>query len=403
MTRAPAPPQGRLAENVLHFARALRAAGLAIGPDRVLDALHAVEAVGVARRDDFRTALATVFLDRREQFDLYAQAFDAFWRNPDLESRMMQLMLPKVEGRGTPHRPELAPRLAAAFAPPAPPARAQDVVPPAVALDAAFTFSGHEVLQHKDFEHMTAPEFAQAQAAIARLRAWLAPVPTRRFAADSRGTRIDPRASLRASLRSGSALIPLKRRTPARRRPPVIVLADISGSMQRYSRMLLHFAHALASDDQHVYTFTFATRLTNITRQLEHRDVDAALDAVGRAVPDWSGGTRIGACLAELNRRWLRRVPAHAARVLLVSDGLDRDDAAGLAREMQRLRKSCRELIWLNPLLRYAGFEAKATGIRAMLPHVDAFLPAHDLKSLADLVARLRAAPAALRRPRRAA
>jgi len=390
-------PAGKLAENVMHFARALRAAGMAIGPDRVLSALSALEVVGIGRRDDFKSALAAVFLDRREQRELFDEAFDVFWRDPDFESRVRQLLLPKVEGRS--RRDEIAPRLADALARPASSPHARErAAPPQVEFDAALTFSPREVLQHKDFERMSAQEMVEAKAAIAQLGAWLPALATRRYAPAARGARADPRASLRAALRSGSALIPLKRRARTERRPPLIVLADISGSMQRYSRMLLAFAHALASDDQRVYTFTFATRLTNVTRMLRQRDVDVALDAASRAVPDWAGGTRIGACLAEFNRWWSRRVPARAARVLLVSDGLDRDNAAGLAREMERLRKSCRELVWLNPLLRYAGFEAKAAGIRAMLPHADAFLPAHNLQSLADLAAHLAAAPTALQR-----
>ncbi len=384
-----APAAGRLAENVMHFARVLRGAGIEVGPDRVINALHALALAGVARRDDFYWTLAAVFLNRREQQALFDQAFQIFWRAPDRLARIMQLLLPRVEGRGTREEPKIAPRLAEALAGP----RRAAGTPTGEhgrELDATFTWSGNELLQRKDFEQMTLEELAQARAAVAQFRLWLPRQTTRRCKVDARGTRIDMRASVRAVLRGGGALMPLKRRSHTERDTPLVVLADISGSMQRYTRVLLHFVHAIGADDRHVHTFTFGTRLTNITRQLKNRDVDAALDAASRAAPDWAGGTRIGACLAAFNRDWSRRVLAQGARVLLVSDGLDRDNATGLAHATERLQKSCRELVWLNPLLRYRGFEARAAGIKAMLPHVDSFLPVHNLASLADLAQALR-------------
>lgn len=193
------------------------------------------------------------------------------------------------------------------------------------------------------------------------------------------------RRTLRASLRSGGAIIPLKRRLPQKKPPPLVILCDISGSMTQYSRMLLHFMHALTNDRDRVHTFVFGTRLTNITRYMRSRDIDEALDSVSDKVEDWSGGTRIGATIAEFNKFWSRRVLGQGAVVLFISDGLDRDAAEGLAIEMERLHKSCRQLIWLNPLLRYTGFEPRATGIKAILPHVDQFRSVHNLQSLQDL------------------
>jgi uncharacterized protein with von Willebrand factor type A (vWA) domain len=202
---------------------------------------------------------------------------------------------------------------------------------------------------------------------------------------DAHGPRIDLRGTLRTSLRGNADVIPLRRRAQRKEHPPLAVLCDISGSMSRYSRMFLHFLHAITNDRDRVHTFLFGTRLTNVTRHLRHRDVDVALAGVARAVADWSGGTRIGASLKEFNLRWSRRVLAHNAVVLLISDGLDRDAGADLSEAMERLHKSCRRLIWLNPLLRFDGFEPVALGVRLMLPHVDAFLPAHNIDSLADL------------------
>jgi uncharacterized protein with von Willebrand factor type A (vWA) domain len=209
-------------------------------------------------------------------------------------------------------------------------------------------------------------------------------LPTRRFRPDPLGARIDMRATLRAALRSADS-IPLRRRSARRRHPPLVILCDISGSMSRYSRLILHFMHAVTNDRDRVHTFLFGTRLTNITRQLRHRDIDVALEKVGASVEDWSGGTRIGRCLAEFNNQWSRRVLGQGAVVLFISDGLDRDGGEGLAKEMERLHKSCRRLIWLNPLLRYEAYEPRSLGARSIMPHVDEFRPVHNLESLADL------------------
>ena len=378
---------GRLAENVMHFARVLRAAGLPIGPDRVLDAVRALEVAGVERREDFYWTLASVFLGRREQFEIYDQAFHIFWRDPQLLERVMAMFLPQVYGRqGRNEEASASNRVADALYPkPKKPKETPAEPPQETELDATFSFSSREVLQHADFETMTSEEIAQAKKMLANLRLPIPEIRTRRFEPDPRGGRVDLRASLRASLRSGAKIIPLKRRSRQRRHPPLVVLCDVSGSMNRYSRMFLHFLHAITNDRDRVTSFVFGTRLTNISRYLRHRDVDVAMGGVSDAIADWSGGTRIGNCLREFNLRWSRRVLGQNAVVLVISDGLDGDVGEGLAREMERLHKSCRKLIWLNPLLRYQGFEARPAGVRAMLPHVDEFLPVHNVASLIDL------------------
>ncbi len=254
-----------------------------------------------------------------------------------------------------------------------------------VEFDAVLSYSAREVLKAKDFESMTAGELAQVKEVIATMRLPITAAPTRRFARDARGPRIDMRATLRAAPRGGAAIIPLKRRRPTKRPPPLVILCDISGSMSRYSRMFLHFLHAITNDRDRVQAFLFGTRLTNVTRHLRHRDVDVALDKIARAVEDWDGGTRIGACLKTFNTLWSRRTLGQGALVLFVSDGLDRDAGEGLGAEIERLHKSCRRLMWLNPLLRYEGFEAKSKGVKAILPHVDDFQPVHNLASLEDL------------------
>jgi uncharacterized protein with von Willebrand factor type A (vWA) domain len=236
-----------------------------------------------------------------------------------------------------------------------------------------------------DFDTMSAAELAEAKKMLAALRLPLPVIKTRRRKISKNGKSINLRESLRESLRKGGDLIPLVRAAPRELHPPLVVLCDISGSMNPYSRMFLHFLHAITNDRDRVSVFVFGTRLTNITRQLRHRDVDVAMARVAEAIKDWSGGTRIGASLREFNFKWARRVLGQNACVLLVSDGLDREAGEGLGDEMERLAKSCRSLIWLNPLLRYDKFEARPAGVRAMLPHVDLFLPVHNLKSLVDL------------------
>ncbi|MFQ5534097.1 MAG: VWA domain-containing protein [Sphingomonadales bacterium] len=376
---------GKLAANIMHFARVLRAAGLRIGTGTVIEAVRSVEAIGVERRDDLYWTLHATFITRHDQHEIFDQAFHLFWRDPKLLERMMGVLLPRVADRGAPEKDAaIIRRLAEALG-----GTGRTRTPghtKTVEIDAALTASDTEILQHRDFEQMSGDELAQAKAAIARMNLSVKPVPTRRYLAAAQGRKADIRASLRAARRYGGGFIPLRKRARAVRPPPLVLLCDISGSMQRYSRMLLHFMHRLTNDRDRVSSFLFGTRLTNVTRHLRYRDVDMALARIAGSVEDWSGGTRIGRCLHRFNRDWARRVLGQGAVVLLISDGLDRDAGAGLSREMDRLHRSCRRLIWLNPLLRYPGFEPKSLGIKAILPHVDDFRPVHNLRSLGGLV-----------------
>src|SRR5580658_2451322 len=373
---------GRLVENVMHFARALRAAGLPIGPGKVLAAIEALGAVGIADRQDFYWTLHAVFVNRRDQRELFDQAFHIFWRNPQLLEKNPGNMLPTI--RSDEPMEEMSRRLAEALHPGDGKTR-EEPEPEKIELDAVMTFSDREKLQRMDFEKMSGEELRQARAALRRLTLPLAEAPIRRFTLDPRGERADMRASLRAQLRS-TGVIALKRKRRQKRPPPLVVLCDISGSMSRYSRLFIQFMHAVTNDRDRVSTFLFGTRLTSITRYLRQKDVDVALDRVAAAVEDWSGGTRIGQSLAEFNRRWSRRVLGQGAVVLLITDGLDREGGQGIAQEMDRLHRSSRRLIWLNPLLRYEGFAPKSQGMRAILPHVDEFRPVHNLQSLEELV-----------------
>ncbi|MBU0723398.1 MAG: VWA domain-containing protein [Alphaproteobacteria bacterium] len=386
---------GKLVANIMHFARALRMAGLPVGPGKVLDAIAAVQTVGIGQREDFYWALHAALVNRQDQRDIFDQAFHVFWRNPRILERMMQMVLPQMQvEQQTPEGEEMNRRLAEALMQGQEALLGDDAEEDRIEIDAAFTTSDKELLQSMDFEKMSGSEMRDAERMLQRLVLPIAELPTRRFAPSSTGNRVDLRATMRGALRSGGDIIPLALKKRRMRPPPLVILCDVSGSMSRYSRMLLHFMHALTNDRDRVHTFLFGTRLTNVTRHLRRRDVDEALERVGTAVGDWSGGTRIGACLEEFNRLWSRRVLGQGAVVLLITDGLDRDAGEGLSGVIERLRKSCRRLIWLNPLLRFDGFAPKSLGVRAILPHVDEFRSVHNLDSLAQLAAILSHAPA---------
>ena len=380
-------PAGRLPDNILLFARALREAGLPVGPGSVIDAIAAVEAAGIGDRADFYTILHAVFVTKHEQSIIFAQAFEIFWKKRGFVEKLLALMSPVADPkREKAQKAEAgATRVADALLKKQNPERKEA---PSLDLDARFTASDDEVLRAKDFAQMSAAEVARATAAIARLVMPNDLVPTRRFSRDPRGVDIDPRGTFRRSLRAGGASIELARRAKRRRHPPVVAICDISGSMSDYTRVFLHFLHALTERRRRVHTFLFGTRLTNVSRALQARDIDEALARCSTGVKDWSGGTRIAASLHAFNRDWSRRVLGQGAIVLLFTDGLERGgiaDAGDVGRELERIKKSCRRLMWLNPLLRFDRFEAKAVGIRAMLPFVDEFRPIHNLVSLTDL------------------
>lgn len=390
------PEDGKLAHNIAHFARALRKAGLPVGPGRVLTAIEAVAAAGFTRQGDFYWALHAVFVNRPEQRQIFAQVFRLFWRDPRYMEHMMAMMLPAIRGVQEEDRASAGAKRAAealidgAKAPERP---AGSDTPPEdelqIEVDASQTASATERLRTLDFEQMSTDEAAAARRMLARLSLPVPPIRTRRLQPAFAGRRPDWRRTFRAAVSQGGEITTLARRAPATRWPALVVLCDISGSMSQYSRMVLQFVHAVANRQgqgwARVHAFTFGTRLTNITRHLRTRDVDTALNAAGAQAQDWQGGTRIGACLHDFNRDWSRRVLGQGAVVLLITDGLDRDDPVLLRKEMERLHLSARRLIWLNPLLRWDGFAPRARGIAAMLPHVDAFRAAHSIASLEAL------------------
>ena len=387
------PENPRLAQNIIHFARALRRAGLPIGPGRVIDAIRAVEAAGFTERMDFFWTLHACFVNRPEHRVIFAQVFRLYWRDPRYLEHMMSMMLPAIRGVQEEKSAQSGEKRAAQ-------ALLDDLLPDVpqseqseegteIEVKSTLTMSAEEKLRTLDFEQMSTAEMVEAKRMRARLKLPVQPIKSRRTQAALLGERIDFRRTLRNSMRRGGEIRRIARANPRVRWPNLVVLCDISGSMSQYSRMVLHFLHAVANEKgagwAKVHAFTFGTRLTNITRHLATRDVDAALKAAGAEAQDWEGGTRIGQCLHAFTRDWSRRVMGQGAVVLLITDGLDRDDAGALEKEMERLHLSSRRLIWLNPLLRWDGFAPKATGIRAMLPHVDSFRAGHSIQSLEQL------------------
>ncbi|MDU8913347.1 VWA domain-containing protein [Aestuariicoccus sp. MJ-SS9] len=389
------PENPRLAQNVIHFARALRRAGLPVGPGRVIEAIRAVEAAGFTDKRDFYWTLHACFVNRPEHRATFGQIFRLYWRDPRFLEHMMSYMLPAVRGVQEERIAQAAEKRAAEALldgmQPEPPQDTPEREDEAtkIEIDSTMTMSAEEKLRTLDFEQMSNAEMAEAKRMLARLKLPVKPIQSRRLMAAHRGQRVDFRRTIRAALRQGGELRDIRLAKPRPRWPNLVVLCDISGSMSQYSRMVLHFLHAVANEKgagwAKVHAFTFGTRLTNITRHLATRDVDAALKAAGAEAQDWEGGTRIGQCLHAFNRDWSRRVMGQGAVVLLITDGLDRDDAGALEKEMERLHLSARRLIWLNPLLRWDGFAPKATGIRAMLPHVDSFRAGHSIQTLEDL------------------
>jgi uncharacterized protein with von Willebrand factor type A (vWA) domain len=374
---------GRLAENIVYFARALRAAGIPLGPRSVIDALDALQAAGVGTREDFYWTLHAVFVKRHEHTILFDQAFRIFFRKRAYLERMLSMLMPQVQAPADQAPPPASQRVLDALFSGIGDKIEQEKQE--LEIDARLTVSDSEKLARKDFAQMSAAEIAEAKQAMARLRLPLDAVRTRRVRAARHGHLIDMRRTLRASMKAGGAVIDLKYLGPKTRQPPIVALLDISGSMSQYSRLFLHFLHAVTDARKRVSTFLFGTRLTNVTRALKERDPDDALAACSAVVPDWSGGTRIGTSLAAFNKLWARRVLGQGAIVLLITDGLEREGGERLAFELDRLQRSCRRLIWLNPLLRFDGFEAKAGGIKAMLPHVDELRPIHNLESMTAL------------------
>ena len=407
----------RLTANLLAFGRRLREAGLPIGTGQAMNLLAAVAAIDPRHRDDLYQAARVTMVTRPEQIPVFDAEFARFWR------RLLGAEPRALESFAASDAPELMPPPPASQrrkGPPTAATAAAEEEPQLLALseaaeetvdDAAelevpaedvLLFSAREVLRRKDFAQCTAEEITEARRIIEAMDWRLGRRRTRRRVKAKRGDRIDPRATMRRALRHGGVPLELRRQRRTERTRPLVLICDISGSMDRYARLLLRFVHALGQGLEATEVFVFGTRLTRITRELRRRDVDLALTEVVDSVEDWAGGTRIGEAIKHFNFLWSRRVLRSGATVVVISDGWDRGDPVLLGREMARLQRSCRRLIWLNPLLGATGYQPLTQGMRAALPYVDEFLPVHNLRSLealAELLGRVEDRPPLRRTP----
>lgn len=374
-------------DHIIGFSRALRRLGFNVSPDHITAALQAVQAVGISRKDDVRAALKSTLVHNREELELFDQAFQLFWKAPSQIPDMMKWLLQTtnipntVDNKGYNRVQDALQEKA--LPPPPEPGKTSEAE---VKIEEIVTYSPSEILRKKDFASFTNDEIAAAKRYMETLKWNVPPFASRRMKAALRGHAFDIRKTTQSGLRHGGEFIHLSRKGNRYKMRPLVVLCDISGSMERYARMLLHFMYAVVQNQRQVESFVFGTRLTRITQYLKHKDIDEALDIVSKHVFDWSGGTKIGESIKAFNYEWLRRTLRSSSIVLIISDGWDRGDTDVLHKEMGRLYRSCHRLIWLNPLMGFDGYEPLTLGMQAALPFVHELLPVHNLHSLEQLV-----------------
>ena len=379
--------EGAILPNLLMFGEVLRRLGLEVGSANMLDLVRATEFVPIGgNRNDFRLAARALLVHRRSDLPIFDEAFQVFWRGPAHGRSMRDLRSMGEERRY--RAPRVVPHREDTSDGPPDGRESEDAENRQPVIDLQRSFSAREVLRQRDFAEFTPAEVGAARSLMSELAWDLGRRRTRRLAWGN-GADIDLRRSMRRSLQHGGEMLELSRRQRKTKPRPLILICDVSGSMERYTRMLLHFVHTVAVSGQQLEAFLFATRLTRITRHLAHRGVDQAVAEVARAVPDWAGGTRIGEAIKSFNYLWARRVLRGGAVVLVISDGWDRGEPDLLSREMARLQRSCDRLIWLNPLLGSPTYQPLTRGMQAALPFIDDFLPAHNLHSLQELAKHL--------------
>lgn len=368
---------GNLLRNCVLFGRMLRALGVEITPTQIVDLVDSLQYVAIGSRQDFKNSARAVLISRREHLPLFDEAFDLFWRAHGNEA-LLELDLGRLlQKQQEPQKLEVYRRQPDKDQLPAPDEEPEE--------ERVLTYSDRELLRQKDFTRLDAVEMAAVRQMMLKTQWQLEPRRTRRTVRAAQGELIDLRRTIRQNLRHGGELLHLAYKTRKEKRRPVVLLCDISGSMERYSRVLLQFIYIVTSRLDRVESFVFSTRLTRITRQLRRRNIDDALREASAVVHDWAGGTRIGEAIKTFNYDWARRVLGQGAIVMIISDGWDRGDVTRLAHEMERLHRSCHRLIWLNPLLGAVDYQPLVRGIKAALPHIDDFLPVHNLASLEQL------------------
>jgi len=381
---ASSPPQhGHLLRNMVLFARMLRALGINVTPTQILDLVEGLKHIDMRRREDFKNTAQTILVSRYDHLDLFNRAFDLFWQARG-ENELLEMDLGTLLQKPTQVKQEELEPVESSQNGDSPEKESEEPV-----IDTVYTYSAREVLRQKDFADLTSEELQEVKQLMQAMVWQLEQRRTRRRTRARHGAYPDMRRTFRQNLRYGGEPLQLAWRRRKQKRRPLVVICDISGSMERYARVLLKFIYVISNGLEKVEAFVFSTRLTRITHQLKERDIDAALDQATLAIHDWAGGTRIGESLKTFNYEWGRRVLGQGAIVLLISDGWDRGDIDLLEREMNRLQLSCHRLIWLNPLLGSENYEPLTRGIQTALPYIDDFLPVHNLKSLAQLGALL--------------
>ena len=374
----------KLDKNVIFFARLLRASGISLSSDSILEAIESIKLVGIENKKSFFYALQTCLIKRPEDMKIFAQAFSLFWQNPKFRDRIRELLLPQTRMQGAEEeKEELAKRIQDTLSTPEN-SKSRVVEEETLLIDTSGTASDNQLFKDKDFEMMSKDELQMASQSIKELLIKIPRRPFRRSERSSLGKQVSTRESLREAKRNFGSVLPklVKKKEVSR---PVIVLLDISGSMENYSRMMIHFVHNLMQKHKKVHAFLFGTKLTNISFHIKNRDIDVALKEISKATNDWAGGTRIRDSIFTFNKKWVRRVSSSNSIIFLITDGLDRDHSTDLFNQMERLQKSCYKLVWLNPLLRFKDFLPKSISIKRILLNVDAFLPIHSIGSMQNL------------------
>ena len=375
---------GKLPENILLFTRLLRASGIRIGSEGVTDSIEAIQSVGLRSRGEFYFSLLTCLTKKKEDEIIFRQAFDLFWQNPKFQEKQRNMLLPRTRvSEKNEEKTELAKRIKENL-PKTDKIKKLDQIEDNVIFDTSGSASDTQLKKSRDFGTMSKEELQQATNVIRDLSIYLPQKPSRRFALRKLGSELSVRHGLKESARHFGMILPklMKRKEKER---PIFFLIDISGSMENYSKTLIHFVHNLMQRHRNCFAFLFGTKLTNITHLLKNRDIDDAIQKISKVTDDWAGGTRIRDSIFEFNKTWVRRTPTSGSLVLFISDGLDKNHQSDLLVQMERLKKNCKHLVWLNPLLRYKKFLPKSVSIKRILKNVDALLPIHSLESIENL------------------
>ena len=376
--------EGKLPENVLLFTHLLRASGIKIGSDGVTDAISAIKTLGLKSKRAFYFSLLTCLTKKKEDEIIFRQAFDLFWQNPKFQEKTRNMLLPRTRvSEQDEQKEELAQRIRENL-PKTEKIKKLDELEDNIIFDTSGSASDIQLKKSKDFGTMSKNELRQATDVIRDLSVHLPQKPFRRFEPKKMGPHLSVRHGLKDSVKNFGIVLPkfMKRKEKDR---PIVFLIDISGSMENYSKMLLHFVHNLMQRHRNCLVFLFGTKLTNITHLLKNKDIDDALQKISKVTDDWDGGTRIRDSIYEFNKTWVRRTPVSGSLVLFISDGLDKNHQSDLLIQMERLKKNCKYLLWLNPLLRYKKFLPKSVSIKRILKNVDALLPIHSLESIENL------------------